>query len=51
MPLEGESKRMMSWLPSNKVAQMGQLEPMSFLSQSWRLEVQAQAPKASLLGA
>ena len=50
MPLEGESKRMMPWLPSDKAAQMGQLKQVSLLSQSWRLEGQAQAPEASLLG-
>lgn len=50
MPLEGESKRMMPWLPSDKAAQTGQLKQVSLLSQSWRLEGQAQAPEASLLG-
>lgn len=50
MPLEAESTRTMPWLPSDKAAQTGQLKQASLLSQSRRLEGQAQAPEASLLG-
>ena len=37
MPLEGKSKRMMPWLPSDKAAQTGQLKQVSLLSQQTSL--------------